>query len=93
MTDKTREVYAEKVEPIPELNPFVDMPRMRVDAVNRLNELIQRDNAMAIVKKSHDVMGHTWYECPVCGKTIYNTEGDNFCRICGQRLDTENIAL
>lgn len=87
-----RAIYAEKVETITRFNPFVDMPRMRMSAVSRLNELIARDEAMPIAEQYYEITDHTSYICPVC-KGYVDTDRDNFCRICGQRLDRENIAL
>ena len=95
MTDKTREVYKETpYKELPALNPFVDMPRMRVDAVNRINELIERNNKMAIVQA--DISGYLAYECPRCKKILPKFSGSldyNFCHHCGQRLMTDTIAF
>lgn len=92
MSDKTREVYKETREAIPDLNPFVEMPRMRVSAVNRLNELIKRDRAMAIVKVDN-ITDYTYYKCPVCGMTFSEQSTYHFCPKCGQRMDMDTIAL
>lgn len=54
MSDMTREVYKDKADVMVTLNPFVEMPRMRVDTLNRLNELIKRDQALPIVKDGYD---------------------------------------
>ena len=89
-----REVYAERVITIPTLNPFVEFPKMRVDEVNKLNELIERNVALPVAERKYQIdPTDKKYECPVCGRGIVNIEDDNFCRKCGQRLDTENIAL
>lgn len=85
MTDKTREVYKETPQSLTELNPFVEMPRMRIDAVNRLNELIKRDNEMAVKEVSGDIV-----RCGACGLW---TSKKSFCSHCGQRLNTQDIAL
>lgn len=90
MADKTREVYKDKADIIPELNPFVEMPRMRVDAINRLNEIIRRDRAMPIVQINRAT--YKYWKCPVCGE-VYSVLPSNFCRECGQRLDTDNLAF
>ena len=92
MSKELREVFAEKGKDIPALNPFVEMPRMRVDAVNYLNELLERDKAMAIVKVHYDITDHDSYRCPLCNG-IVDEDRDNFCRTCGQRIDRENIAF
>ena len=78
---------------MPTLNPFVELPRMRVDTLNRLNELIKRDQAMPIVKDGRDEWDRNEkkYACPSCGSRIY--EDYNFCPACGQRLDVNNYAL
>lgn len=95
MTDKTREVYKESGHRLTELNPFVEMPRMRIDAVNRLNELIKRDNAIAPIRKEYEIDGETKYsyECPICKMTVGYSVVHNFCYDCGQRIDTENFQL
>ena len=91
---KEREVYAEKAKDIDILNPFVDMPRMRMDAVIRINELIERNNEMAIVQA--DISGYLAYECPKCKKILPKFSDNldyNFCHNCGQRIDTSTIAF
>ena len=96
MSDKTREVYKDGADVIPELNPFVDMPRMRVSAVNRLNDLIKRDNAMPIKRKSDYSVNEEerfYYLCPNCDKAFWTIEGRQFCDACGQRLDVNNFAF
>ena len=85
----TKEVFRKD---IPKLNPFVETPRMRVDAINYLNELIDRDKEMAIGEKKNEGTDHSWYECPVCEALIAD-KTTNFCRRCGQRLDITNIAF
>lgn len=95
MSDMTREVYKDKADVMVTLNPFVEMPRMRVDTLNRLNELIKRDQALPIVKDGYDEWDghekHKKFACPSCECRTY--EDYNFCPYCGQRLDTENYAL
>lgn len=93
MTDKTREVYKDTNNPIPTLNPFVDMPRMRVDAINRLNELIKRNEARPMIARFIKELNKTKYYCPVCEAYIVDAENYKFCPKCGQRLDTDNIEL
>lgn len=95
MSDKTREVYKDGADVIPELNPFVDMPRMRVSAVNRLNELIKRDNAMPL-KQSGELLsnGGTYYLCPRCDYPFWTiSRNKHFCEQCGQKLDVNNLAF
>lgn len=97
MSDKTREVYKDKGNEVPMLNPFVDMPRMRVSAVNRLNEIIQRDNAMPIrrVEYSKPMLGDKYfYVCSKCDKPLGAlTDNTHFCKNCGQRIDKSNLAF
>lgn len=93
MSDKTREVYKDKADVMVTLNPFVEMPRMRVETLNRLNELIKRDQALPIVKDGRDEWDRSEkkYACPSCESRVYKDY--NFCPYCSQRLDTENYAL
>lgn len=93
--DKTREVYKDisTMETIPKLNPFVELPRMRVNAINRLNELIERDTPKPLVADGYDIFDETErkYACPTCGGRVHDDE--MFCKHCGQRLDLCNVAL
>lgn len=93
MNDMTREVYKDKANEMPKLNPFVELPRMRVDALNRLNELIERNTPKPLVKAGNDEWDRTEqkYTCLSCESRVY--EDYNFCPYCGQRLDTEKYAL
>ena len=97
MSKDLREVYAEKGKTnlTFSLNPFVEMPKMRVSTVNLLNEYIKKNNAMPIIEKNNDLMEHTWYECPRCGKCFSkgSIEEYDYCYKCGQKLDVKNIAL
>ena len=61
--------------------------RMTLEEANHINALLDRDKAKAIVRD--DKYDLTY--CPSCNGVVF---GDNtFCSKCGQRLDTENIAL
>lgn len=65
---------------------------LSIEEVNYYNELEERDEAKAVVKKEYKTISHDpSYLCPAC-KTI-TIEGDKFCRECGQRIDRSNIAL
>lgn len=58
-----------------------------------LEELQARNEAMAVKDASYELNGKTYkvVQCPVCDELI---AGDpKFCKKCGQRLDTENIAF
>lgn len=90
--EKFREVYAEKCDSILAMNPYVDMPRLRVSEYNKLSDLVRRNIKMAIVQSN--VAGYLAYECPNCGKIVPSKINDyHFCMRCGQKLDTENYAL
>lgn len=66
--------------------------RMTLDEANLVNELIKRNEPMAIKAKTYDDNDKTYYYCPVCSKCIGFTDSiDQFCGACGQRMDTENI--
>lgn len=88
---KEREVYAERAEVVPTLNPFVEMPRMRVSAVNRLNELIEKNTPKPMVKHKY-FDGTIGSKCPRCNGIILPNEF-SYCPYCGQRIDTENYEL
>lgn len=87
------------LNPKPYLNPKAEIV-MRVSEINRLNELVERDEAMPIVEEEkEDFAGEQFasYFCPACRKRLMGNltyEKDiNFCKYCGQRIDVENIAL
>lgn len=62
--------------------------KLTVEEFNELNKLIDRNEPKAVVKQYED---YDLYYCPICGHVVLN--GDNFCRECGQRVDSENIAF
>lgn len=97
MSNELREIYKDKANGVPILNPFVEMPRMRVNAVNRLNEIIQRDNAMPIKQREYSkpLLGEKYYYlCSNCDKPLGAiTENTHFCKNCGQRIDKTNLAF
>lgn len=66
---------------------------MTLEKANYYNALEKRDEAMPLEVNVFEYEGkeHKTYKCPMCGEYIYN--GELFCKTCGQRLDTENIAL
>lgn len=67
---------------------------LTVEQVNHINELIARDTAQPIVEKVLENFNKTIYLCPTCGRALGRIDHeDPFCRGCGQRLDTYNIAL
>lgn len=70
---------------------------LRVSEINRLNELIERDEPKPIVKEDKEYQGTTWtkYLCPVCGQDIgeYGAKNNDFCYKCGQRFDKDNYGL
>lgn len=88
MTTEPYTGYGRKEKHMNKLKGSVDV-RLSLDEVNRINELIERDTAKAIVQKK---IGDTIIECcPYCGKMQFSKY--NFCAECGQRLDHENKAL
>lgn len=91
MSDKTRDVYAEVVN-TSWINPFVTF-KLRVSEVNKINYLVERNTPKPIVKDGYDDFDSTEkkFACPHCGERIHDDE--NFCKWCGQALDTENYAL
>ena len=66
---------------------------MTLEKANYYNLLEKRDQAMPPIGNTGYINGEarTYYECPICGEYLF--ERDEFCRTCGQRLDTENMAL
>lgn len=72
------------------LNPFTEMPRMRLSEVNAINDLIDRNMAKAVVREENEYQekGYT-DKCPVCGEVLIDRQV--FCDLCGQRLDRENV--
>ena len=61
--------------------------RLTLEEVNTINDLIERDTAMAVVADDKYDIEY----CPVCGGVVIRT--DQFCDKCGQRLDQENKAI
>lgn len=84
MSDKTREVYKDTAEVMPMLNPFVEPPRMRVSAVNRINELIEKSYPKPM-KKLEYRDGTCADLCPNCERVIFADY--EYCPKCGQRVD------
>ena len=83
------------LNPKPYINPKATI-EMRVSEINRLNELVERDEAMAIVAKEWEYEGEkrTSYYCPSCTNFLFgenSTSAYEFCPFCGQRLDVTNI--
>ena len=91
MSDKTREVYAEKVNTA-WINPFVEF-KLRLSEVNRINKLIDRAEPKPIERDGLDAWAsdEKKYCCPTCKNRVWLD--DNFCKACGQALDTQNIAF
>lgn len=81
---KHREVYAEKCDSILALNPYVDMPRLRVSEFNKLTELIDRN----IPKLLIPIESTSGYVCPTCGRGFSKNSiiEYKFCYECGQRF-------
>ena len=66
---------------------------MTLEKANYYNLLEKRDQAIPPIgnKGVYNGEERMYYECPMCGEYLF--ERDEFCRACGQRLDTENMAL
>lgn len=60
---------------------------LTIDAVNELNEMIERNEKKPIVHNDEYNLGY----CPNCGSMVFDHY--DFCSKCGQRLDKENYAL
>ena len=63
------------------------MIKVTTDEVTRINMLLSRDEAKAIVKKGEYGVEY----CPTCGRVTIS--GYDYCPKCGQRLDHQNVAL
>ena len=63
--------------------------KLSVEQINELNELIVRDEALPVIPDKTEP--EKWSFCPQC-RRLLNHE-DNFCRECGQRVDTDNYVL
>ena len=66
---------------------------MSIADVTKINSLIERDTARPIRKSvwEYDGKSYTDYKCPTCDSEVRATDG--FCKVCGQRLDTENTEI
>lgn len=62
---------------------------LTIEQVNEINELIVRDEALPVIPYKDEP--EKWSCCPQC-RRLLNHE-DNFCRECGQRVDTDNYVL
>lgn len=72
------------------LNPFAEMPKMRLSEVNAINDLIDRNTAKAVVREENEYQASGYTDkCPVCGELLI--ERQVFCDLCGQRLDRDNV--
>lgn len=72
--------------------------RMTLEEANTINDLLKRSTIMPIVveHKSYEnaegePVEYVLYKCPACRQII--GEADNFCRYCGQYIDSTNTAL
>lgn len=61
--------------------------RLTLEEVNKINELIERDTAKAVIADEQYDLCY----CPKCRSVPLSQ--DIFCRKCGQKLDQENKAL
>ena len=66
---------------------------MSVEEVTKINSLIERDTARPIRKSVWEYEGKTYtdFKCPKCDGMVKATDG--FCKVCGQRLDTDNTEI
>ena len=66
--------------------------RLSTEEVAELNELIERNTAKPLVLHEYSVPNISpSHLCPNCGSVLLTAY--KFCSDCGQRLDSENIAL
>lgn len=72
------------------LNPKVSV-EFKLSDLNRINELIERDTAMAVIEKAHSTSISNYYLCPKCEEVL--VRDSNFCHRCGQRVDQDLIEL
>lgn len=65
---------------------------MTLEKANYYNTLEARDTAMPMEEHEYEYCNEKkkYYKCPVCGGYLH---GEKFCGTCGQRIDTENVAL
>ncbi len=61
--------------------------KLTIEQVNELNELIERATPLAVIADKEEP--EKWGFCPKC-RCLINRNSDNFCRKCGQKVDTEN---
>lgn len=90
MSDKTREVFKDTADVMATLNPFVEPPRMRVSAINRINELIEKAEPKPMRKLEHSDDTSTPL-CPRCESVLVPLS--EYCPNCGQHIDTTNYEL
>ena len=66
---------------------------LTAEEVVGINDLLEKDMPKPLVE--HEFKdGTTGTKCPRCGRFICAVGGAwNYCPDCGQRIDTENIAL
>ena len=71
----------------------VEIAPMPIEQVTYINELVERDTPIAPRTKKWEYNGEERisYYCTMCNESL--SAGDKFCSECGQRIDTENIAL
>lgn len=76
------------------INPKM-VVEMTLEDANYINELIERDKAKPCVENRLKTLDTVIYECPVCETPlgIDKASGIRFCRYCGQKCDTDCIAL
>lgn len=70
------------------LNPKVSV-EFSLSNLNRINELIERDTAMAVIEKVYSTSPDNYYLCPKCEEVLIREV--NFCHRCGQRVDQDLI--
>lgn len=70
------------------LNPKVSV-EFSLSNLNRINELIERDTAMAVLERAYSTSLGNYYLCPKCELMLVSEA--NFCHRCGQRVDQDLI--
>ena len=64
---------------------------MTVDEITNYKALISRDKERPFIREKYETKSGYIGRCPVCGEAI--GKRGKFCPMCGQRIDTQNMAF